>query len=148
MKIGIPLSYPKHPGNLQKYMPTCKSIHIYINAHTPACRFYFYTRLFGGLQGCYYLEGQGDLVSRLITPITHIVTTILPIINLLTKSPDPPSKLEPEKPEGDFPQTIVPLNQIDYGFGYVITRSRNTPTFYLLKGDYSPSLFFLSTYDY
>ena len=34
-----------------------------------------------------YLEGQGDLVSRLITPITHIVTLVIPIINLLTKSP-------------------------------------------------------------
>ena len=34
-----------------------------------------------------YLEGQGDLVSRLITPITHIVTLFIPIINLLTKSP-------------------------------------------------------------
>ena len=33
-----------------------------------------------------YLEGQGDLVSRLITPITHIVTLVIPIINLLTKS--------------------------------------------------------------
>ena len=38
--------------------------------------------------GCrVYLEGQGDLVSRLITPVTHIVTLIIPIINLLTKSP-------------------------------------------------------------
>ena len=34
-----------------------------------------------------YLEGQGDLVSRLITPITHIVTLVLPLINLVTKSP-------------------------------------------------------------
>ena len=34
-----------------------------------------------------YLEGQGDLVSRLITPITHVVTLLIPIINLLTKSP-------------------------------------------------------------
>ena len=34
-----------------------------------------------------YLEGQGDLVSRLVTPITHIVTPVIPIINLLTKSP-------------------------------------------------------------
>ena len=34
-----------------------------------------------------YLEGQEDLVSRLITPITHIVTLILPIISRLTKSP-------------------------------------------------------------
>ena len=33
-----------------------------------------------------YLEGQGDLVGRLITPINHIVTLIIPIINLLTKS--------------------------------------------------------------
>ena len=34
-----------------------------------------------------YLEGQGDLVSRLITPITHIITLMISIINLLTKSP-------------------------------------------------------------
>ena len=34
-----------------------------------------------------YLEGQWDLVSSLITPITHIVTLGLLIINLLTKSP-------------------------------------------------------------
>ena len=33
------------------------------------------------------LEGQGDLVSRLITPITHIVTLVILIITLLTKSP-------------------------------------------------------------
>ena len=35
----------------------------------------------------HYLEGQGDLLSRLITPITHIVTPIIPIINLIIKSP-------------------------------------------------------------
>ena len=34
-----------------------------------------------------HLEGQADLVSRLIAPITHIVTLIIPMINLLTKSP-------------------------------------------------------------
>ena len=34
-----------------------------------------------------YLEGQGDLVSRVITPITHVVTLVLSLINLLTKSP-------------------------------------------------------------
>ena len=33
------------------------------------------------------LEGQGDLLSRLITPITHIITPIIPIINLVIKSP-------------------------------------------------------------
>ena len=32
------------------------------------------------------LEGQGDLVSRLITPKTHIVILIILISNLLTKS--------------------------------------------------------------
>ena len=31
-----------------------------------------------------YLEGQGDLVSRLITPINHIVTLVITIINPLT----------------------------------------------------------------
>ena len=34
-----------------------------------------------------YWEGQGDLVSRLITPITHIITLVIPITNQLTKSP-------------------------------------------------------------
>ena len=41
-----------------------------------------------------YLEGQEDLVSRLITPIIHIVTPIILVINLYFLSPhDPPSKL-------------------------------------------------------
>ena len=39
-----------------------------------------------------YLEGQGDLVSRLITPITHIVTLFITIINYLLSRSDPPSK--------------------------------------------------------
>ena len=34
-----------------------------------------------------YLDGQGDLVSRLVTPITHIVNLIIPIIHPLTNSP-------------------------------------------------------------
>ena len=34
-----------------------------------------------------YLEGQGDLVSRLITPRTHIATLIIRIIALLTEPP-------------------------------------------------------------
>ena len=34
-----------------------------------------------------HLEGQGDLVSRLLTPLTHIATQLTPIMNLLTKSP-------------------------------------------------------------
>ena len=38
-----------------------------------------------------YLEGHGDLVSALITPISHIITPVIPIFNLLTKSHDPPS---------------------------------------------------------
>ena len=34
-----------------------------------------------------YLEGRGDVVSRLTAHITHTVTLIIPIINLLTRSP-------------------------------------------------------------
>ena len=34
-----------------------------------------------------YLEDHGDLVSRLRTPIPHIVNLVMPINNLLTKSP-------------------------------------------------------------
>ena len=37
------------------------------------------------------MEGQGDLVSRLTTLITHVVTLLIPLINPLTKFPDPPS---------------------------------------------------------
>ena len=34
-----------------------------------------------------YLAGQGHLVSRLLTPITHRIVLVISIINLLTKSP-------------------------------------------------------------
>ena len=39
-----------------------------------------------GVEFMIYLEGQGDLASRLMPPITHAVTLIIPIINLATKS--------------------------------------------------------------
>ena len=45
------------------------------------------TTLYQGLGAHDYLEGHWDLVRRLITPISHIVTPIILIINLLTKSP-------------------------------------------------------------
>ena len=52
-----------------------------------------------GLQGVRVaplLGGSGDLISRLRTPIAHVVPPVIPLINLLTKSPDPPSRyLEP-----------------------------------------------------
>ena len=34
-----------------------------------------------------HLEGQGDLVSRLMTPITHMITLVILITKSLTKSP-------------------------------------------------------------
>ena len=48
--------------------------------------------IYKGLQGGHYLEGHGDLVSRLITLITHRITSSIPIVTLLTRSPDPPSR--------------------------------------------------------
>ena len=36
-----------------------------------------------------YLEGQGDLVNRLIAPISYMETSFIPIMNLLSKTPDP-----------------------------------------------------------
>ena len=39
------------------------------------------------LSSIWILGGSGDLVTRLINPISHIVTPIIPIINLLAKSP-------------------------------------------------------------
>ena len=58
-----------------------------------------------------YSEGQGDLVSRFINPINHLVTLVTPISNLLTKSPDPskqqytfllkfPASLDPKLHDG------------------------------------------------
>ena len=35
----------------------------------------------------YYLEGQGDLVSRLIMGIIGVTIWVIGVINLLTKSP-------------------------------------------------------------
>ena len=40
-----------------------------------------------GLLAGLLLRGSGDLVSRLITPITHIVALDILIMNQLTKSP-------------------------------------------------------------
>ena len=37
------------------------------------------------------LGGSGDLVSRLIMGIFRVTIWVIGIINLLTKSPDPPS---------------------------------------------------------
>ena len=34
-----------------------------------------------------YLEGQGDLVSRLVTEISRVITWVTGVINLLTKAP-------------------------------------------------------------
>ena len=45
------------------------------------------TSLMAPASWCNHLEGHGDLVSRLISPITHIITLIIPMSNLVTKSP-------------------------------------------------------------
>ena len=53
------------------------------------------------------LEGHGDLVSRLITPISQIITPIIPNIILLSPH-DPPSR--PWTPDGSrmiFRDTLV-----------------------------------------
>ena len=38
---------------------------------------------------CAYLEGQGDLVNRLIMGITRVTIRVIGVINLLTNSPRP-----------------------------------------------------------
>ena len=40
-----------------------------------------------GVKYWLHLAGHGDLVSRLITPIRHIITPMIPITKPLTKSP-------------------------------------------------------------
>ena len=39
-----------------------------------------------------YLEGHGDLVSRLITPISHRIPPIISVLTYLQSPHDPPSK--------------------------------------------------------
>ena len=39
-----------------------------------------------------YLEGQGDLVSRFIRELTRVTIWVIELINLISKSLDPPSK--------------------------------------------------------
>ena len=46
----------------------------------------------GEALGFAYLEGQGDLVSRLIMGIMRVTIWVTGVINILTKSPDPPSR--------------------------------------------------------
>ena len=44
------------------------------------------------------MEGEGDLVSILTIPISHVITPVKPIVNPLTKFPGPPStQSEPVK---------------------------------------------------
>ena len=45
------------------------------------------TLLWGLLNFRAYLEGQGDLVSRLIMGIIRVTIWVIGVINLLTKSP-------------------------------------------------------------
>ena len=46
------------------------------------------------------MEGQGDLVSRLVTPTSLIIPPSIPIAKLLTKSQDPPSSSQAWEEEG------------------------------------------------
>ena len=39
-----------------------------------------------------YLEGQGDVVIRLIMGMHGLTIWVIGVITLLTKSPDPPSR--------------------------------------------------------
>ena len=45
-----------------------------------------------GVKG--HLGGQEDLASLLIPPIIHTVAPVIPMMNLLAKSRDPPSKCQ------------------------------------------------------
>ena len=50
----------------------------------PECRVLVYLKL-GAIRT--YLDGQGNLVSRSITAITHMITLVIVTTNLLTMSP-------------------------------------------------------------
>ena len=68
-----------------------------------------------------YLEGQGDIVSRLITRITRVTLWVIRAMNLLTRPPDPPSRgyevdydmghpMNPEAPKKQIEENIKLLN--------------------------------------
>ena len=50
-------------------------------------RFVFVLHFHGGLNPKPHLEGQGDLVSRLMIRIIRVTIWVIGVINLLTKSP-------------------------------------------------------------
>ena len=74
------------PSSFKGYRVMCRDIWGHImqfGFRAPKCFFppFSYAFWWRG-----YLEGQGGLVSRLRTPVTHIVSLVIPIANLLTKS--------------------------------------------------------------
>ena len=64
------------PGDL-RYLPQSVSV----------LRYVICMRRAAGALSLLYLEGQADLVSRLITRITGVTIWVIGVINLLTKSP-------------------------------------------------------------
>ena len=63
------------------------------------------------------LEDQWDLLSRLVTHIAHIVTPVISIINLLTKSPDPPSSAGNQNENHNDKNSSNIINYSSNGFG-------------------------------
>ena len=49
-----------------------------------------------------YLEGHGDFVSKSILGILAVIMRVIGVINLLTKSHDPPSRGRKGSPLGYF----------------------------------------------
>ena len=56
-------------------------------------------------------------------------------LNPKTLEPNPSPKTSTSK---QFKALIVPLKEIEYGFGYFYSEIPIYPLFYLLKGDYNP----------
>ena len=52
-------------------------------------------------------------MGRLIIPVAHIVTLVIPLINLLTKSHDPPSR----GPDSRTPESMQCLVGLHVNFG-------------------------------
>ena len=74
------------------------------------------TMLFKVLGSGLRVQGLGDLVSRLIMGIIRITIWVIGVINLLIKSPDPPSKFKVELQGGGLCRShiltpSIPLNK-------------------------------------
>ena len=80
-----------------------------------------------------YLEGHGNLVSRLITSISHIIAPLSPLLTHLLSPHDPPSKpvLLPRSSAGDEENSVFKTQSHENGSAACLCQNLDSP-----RGDF------------